>query len=136
MDGDVARSIDEYISGYSGEIAERLKKLRLCISRAVPAAQEKMSYRMPTFYLYGNLVHFAAHRNHIGFYPAPSAIERFAEELRGYKTSKGAVQFPLDAPLPYELVSQMARFRAEENTSMHEAGKIAKRSKGSKPEGE
>lgn len=127
MDGDVAKSIDEYISGYSGEVAEKLKKLRLCISRAVPEAQEKMSYQMPTFYLYGNLVHFAAQKRHIGFYPAPSAMERFAEELKGYKTSKGAVQFPLDAPLPYELVARMARFRAEENVLLHDAkGKISK----------
>ncbi len=127
MDGNAVKSIDEYISGYTGEIADRLRKLRLCISSAVPAAQEKMSYQMPTFYLYGNLVHFAAQKKHIGFYPAPSAITRFAEELRGYKTSKGAVQFPHDAPLPYDLVARMARFRAEENVLLHEAkGKMSK----------
>lgn len=133
MEGKGPKSIDEYISGYSGEMAERLVKLRLCISEAVPEAQEKMSWQMPTFYLHGNLVHFAAQKNHIGFYPAPSAIERFAAELKAYKSSKGAVQFPMDRPIPYELVAKMAKFRAEENVSNHEAGVTGNKNHGLKP---
>lgn len=135
MEGKGPKSIDEYISGFSGELAERLTKLRLCLKDAVPDAQEKISWQMPTFYLHGNLVHFAAQKNHIGFYPAPSAIERFAGELEGYKSSKGAVQFPLDEPIPYELVARMAKFRAEENKQKHEARKTLQRNQGVKPEG-
>ena len=135
MDAKGPDSIDEYISGYTGEVAERLIKLRQAISEAVPDAQEKMSWQMPTFFLYGNLVHFAVQKNHIGFYPAPSAIERFEKELRGYKTSKGAVQFPLDAPLPYELVAEISRFRALENRLEQEAREEKGKSAGVKPAG-
>jgi len=82
---------------------------------AAPDATEKISYRMPTFFLNGNLVHFAAYKQHIGFYPAPSGTERFADELKEYATSKGAIRFPLDGPLPLDLVSRIVRFRADEN---------------------
>jgi uncharacterized protein YdhG (YjbR/CyaY superfamily) len=90
--------------------------LRATIRSAAPDATEKMSYQMPTFYLNGNLVHFAAFRKHIGFYPAPNAIVAFQEELKRYKTSKGAVQFPIDKPLPLDLITRIVAFRVEENS--------------------
>lgn len=108
--------IDEYISGCPVELQERLLTLRAVIKETAPEAEEKISYGMPTFALYGNLVHFAAFKNHIGFYPAPSGIENFQEELAKYKSSKGAIQFPLDEPIPYELVREIVKFRVAENT--------------------
>ncbi len=76
--------------------------------------RETISYQMPTFTLHGNLVHFAAHKNHIGFYPTPSGIRNFQDEFTDYKWSKGAVQFPLDRPIPFELIARIVRFRVEE----------------------
>ena len=108
-------SIDEYIVGFPAEVQEILQKLRKVIKEAAPDAVEKISYQMPTFALSGNLVHFAAFKNHIGFYPAPSGIEAFKEELSRYKGAKGSVQFPLDQELPYKLISRIVQFRAAEN---------------------
>lgn len=108
-------TIDEYIRQFPPSVQEKLEKLRKVIKDAAPDSTERISYQMPTFYLQGNLVHFAAFKHHIGFYPAPSGIERFKEELAGYKSSKGAVQFPIDEPLPYELISRIVIFRAGEN---------------------
>ncbi len=88
-----------------------------------PQAVEKISYQMPTFYLHGNLVHFAAQKHHIGFYPAPSGIAHFAKELSAYKTSKGAAQFPLDRPIPYDLIRQITVFRVQENLMSNKSGK-------------
>jgi uncharacterized protein YdhG (YjbR/CyaY superfamily) len=107
--------IDQYISQFPPEVQDKLNTLREVIRDATPDAQEKISYSMPTFYLYGNLVHFAAYKNHIGFYPAPSGIEAYKVELSNYKTTKGAIQFPLDKPIPYELVSKIVKYRVEEN---------------------
>ncbi len=111
------RSIDEYIAAFPEEIRARLEEVRAAIRDAAPEAAERISYQMPTFALHGNLVHFAAHRNHIGFYPAPSGIEAFKDELSGYETSKGAVQFPLSEPIPLDLISRIVRFRVNENVS-------------------
>ena len=108
-------TIDEYISECPEEVRPVLQKIRSVIKEAAPQASEKISYQMPTFYLNGNLVHFAAHQNHIGFYPTPSGIEAFSDELSIYKSSKGAVQFPLDQPMPYELIGKITRFRVAEN---------------------
>jgi uncharacterized protein YdhG (YjbR/CyaY superfamily) len=108
-------SIDEYISQFPGEVQERLRELRRVIRAAAPDAEEKLSYRMPAFVLHGNLVYFAAFKNHIGFYPTSSGIEAFKAELAGFKGAKGSVQFPLDKPLPYELISRIVRFRVAEN---------------------
>src|SRR3954452_24018825 len=105
-DSIVPQTIDEYITGFPENIREKLEALRATIRKAAPTAEEIISYGMPTFYLKGNLVHFAAFKNHIGFYPAPSGIESFKEELSLYKTSKGAAQFPIDKPLPLSLVSK------------------------------
>lgn len=108
--------IDDYISEFPEDIQVRLRKLRKVIKKAASNAEETISYRMPTFKLNGNLVHFAAFKNHVGFYPTPSAISAFEKELSPYKTSKGAVQFPHDKPIPYELVAEMVKFRVRETT--------------------
>lgn len=108
--------IDEYILKFSPEVQEKLNNLRKVIKESAPDAEEKISYQMPTFALHGNLVHFAAFKNHIGFYPTPSVTETFKNELSKYKVSKGAIQFPIDEPLPFELISRMVKFRVEENT--------------------
>ena len=116
--------IDEYIMRFPPEVQEKLNTLREVIREAAPNAVEKISYQMPTFYLSGNLVHFAAYKNHLGFYPAPSGIEAFQKELTPYKTSKGAIQFPLEKEIPYELVKGIVKFRVEEN--LQKAGNQAK----------
>jgi len=108
-------SIDEYILQFPPEIQEILKMFRKVIKETAPEAEEKISYQMPTFALHGNLVHFAAHKNHIGFYPAPSGIDAFKNELSEYKGAKGSVQFPIDKPMPYELISKIVKFRVAEN---------------------
>jgi len=108
-------SIDEYIIKFPPEIQEKLEMLRKVIKEAAPEAEEKISYQMPTFVLYGNLVHFAAFKNHIGFYPTPSGINAFQQELSEYKGAKGSIQFPLDKPLPYELISKIVKCRVLEN---------------------
>lgn len=108
-------SIDDYISKFPTEVQEILMTLRKVIKESAPDAKEKISYQMPTFALHGNLVHFAAFKNHIGFYPAPSGIEAFKEELSVYKGAKGSVQFPINKPLPYELISKIVKFRVAEN---------------------
>lgn len=112
------QSIDEYILHFPSDIQEILQNIRSVIKEAAPEATEKISYQMPTFVLYGNLVHFAAHKGHIGFYPAPSGIEAFREELSQYKGAKGSVQFPLDKPMPYELIEKIVRYRAAENIQL------------------
>jgi uncharacterized protein YdhG (YjbR/CyaY superfamily) len=105
------RDIDEYIAGFPEDVREILEKLRMTIREAAPDAEEAIKYRMPTFTLNGNLVHFAAFKNHIGFYPAPRGIEEFKDELSVYKGAKGSVQFPLDRPVPFELISRIVKFR-------------------------
>ncbi len=108
--------IDSYIALFPQPVQERLQQMRQTILEAAPEVQETISYRMPTFKLRGkNLVHFAAYPNHIGFYPAPSGIEAFKPQLAGYKTSKGAVQFPLQQPIPLQLVRQIVEFRVQES---------------------
>lgn len=107
-------TIDEYIASFPANIQSILQKMRQAIHEAAPEATEAISYRMPTFKLNGNLVHFAAFKNHIGFYPSPSGIEQFKTELSPYKWSKGAVQFPLDKQLPLELVKKIVAFRVQE----------------------
>lgn len=114
-------TLEEYILQFPIEIQTILRELRAFIEELVPEATQKISYQMPTFYLYGNLVHFAAHKNHIGFYPAPSAIEAFQDEISRYKWAKGSVQFPLNEPMPYELIKKMVLFRVKENTNKQNA---------------
>lgn len=108
-------TIDEYIAAFPPKVQSILEKMRQTIRKAAPDATEKISYRMPTFYLNGNLVHFAAFDHHIGLYPTSSGVSAFRDELTGYKTSKGAIQFPLDEPLPLGLVKKIVAFRVTEN---------------------
>ena len=108
-------TIDEYIGQFPYEIQAKLQAIRKVIREAAPDAVEKISWQMPTYALHGNLVHFAAHKHHIGFYPGANGIEVFKAELSEYKSSKGAVQFPFDKPLPSELVSRIVKFRVAEN---------------------
>ena len=104
-------SIDEYIATFPKDIQKILEKIRATIKAAAPEAEEKISYQMPTFFLKGNLVHFAAFKKHIGFYPVPTGIEKFKKELSAYAGAKGSVQFPLDKPIPYGLISKIVKFR-------------------------
>lgn len=113
-----ASSVEAYIVQFPAEIQEILQTMRAVIREEAPEAQEKISYQMPTFYLHGNLVHFGAFKHHIGFYPAPSGIEAFQERLSAYKGAKGSIQFPLDKPIPYDLVRDIVRYRLEENTRL------------------
>ncbi len=109
------KTIDEYIAGFPEDIQEKLREMRKVIRETAPHASEKISYQMPTFYLNGNLVHFAAFKNHIGFYPAPTGLDAFKDEIARYPHSKGAVQFPLDKPIPFDLVKRIVAFRISEN---------------------
>jgi uncharacterized protein YdhG (YjbR/CyaY superfamily) len=109
------QSIDEYIATFPEGTQKILKELRATIKSAAPGAQEKISYQMPTFALNGNLVHFAAFKNHIGFYPTPSGIEAFKDELSMYEGAKGSVQFPIEKPMPLDLISRIVKFRLAEN---------------------
>lgn len=113
--------IDGYISNFPIEVQEKLTKIRSVIREAAPDAIEKISYQMPTFAYEGNLVHFAAHKNHIGFYPTPSGIEKFRQELSNYPGGRGSVQFPLDRPIPYDLIREITRFRYKENREKAES---------------
>lgn len=108
-------NIDEYIMLFPEDIQTKLQEIRNVIKKAAPEAVEKISWKMPTFYLYGNLVHFAAHKNHIGIYPGARGIEVFQNRFTEYKSSKGAVQFPLDKPLPFDLITEIVQFRVDEN---------------------
>ncbi len=110
-------SIDEYISGFPPEVQVLLNKVREAIRKSAPDAEEAMNYQIPTFRLKGNLVHFAAFKKHIGFYPAPSGVEHFRKELSGFETSKGSVKFPLDKPIPYDLIAEITSFRVREQKS-------------------
>jgi uncharacterized protein YdhG (YjbR/CyaY superfamily) len=112
------QSIDEYIGTFPDDIQSRLESMRQIIKSVIPGAIETISYQIPTFKINNkNIVHFSAYKKHIGLYPGPSAIEHFKEELSQYKWSKGAVQFPLDNPIPSELVKKIVIFRARENQS-------------------
>jgi uncharacterized protein YdhG (YjbR/CyaY superfamily) len=109
-------SMDEYIRGFPEEVQKILQEVRSTIKKAVPDAEETISYRMPAFRLKGILLYFAAYRRHIGLYPTASGIAAFKDELTGYKSAKGSVQFPIDQPMPLELIARIAKYRAEVNT--------------------
>lgn len=119
-------SMDEYIAGLPKNIQKLLEEIRATIKAAAPGAEETINYGIPTFTLNGNLVHFAAFKNHIGFYPTPSGIEAFKKELSIYEGAKGSVQFPLDKPLPLDLVTRIVKFRVEENSEKVKAKKKKK----------
>ncbi len=108
------KTIDEYISMFPDNVQNILEKLRQTIKESAPGAEEAISYQIPTFKLNGNLVHFAAFKNHIGFYPTSSGIEAFKKELSQYKGAKGSVQFPIDKPIPFDLVRKIVKYRIKE----------------------
>jgi uncharacterized protein YdhG (YjbR/CyaY superfamily) len=107
--------IDEYIAGFPTDVQRILQEIRRIIRTAAPDAEEAIKYRMPTFVLNGNLVHFAAFEKHVGFYPTPSGIEEFKDELSAYHNAKGSVQFPLDKPIPFGLIRKIVKFRVKES---------------------
>jgi uncharacterized protein YdhG (YjbR/CyaY superfamily) len=109
------KTIDNYIAGFPPAVQAILSKLRKAISAAAPEAEETISYQIPTFTLKGNLVHFAAFKHHIGFYPTASGIAKFKQELAVYKGAKGSVQFPLEKPIPFTLIGKIVKFRVKEN---------------------
>jgi uncharacterized protein YdhG (YjbR/CyaY superfamily) len=108
-------TIDEYIAGFSPDIQKTLNEIRKFIKEEAPEAAEKISYGMPTFYLNGNLVHFAAFKDHYGFFPSPSGIDEFEKELAPYRTGKGTLRFAMDKPLPYNILKKVIQFRINEN---------------------
>jgi len=108
-------TIDEYIADFAPDIQEILEKIRLIIREAAPDAEETVKYRMPTFTLKGNLVHFAAFKKHIGFYPTPTGTEKFSNEISVFQGAKGSIRFPLDKPIPYDLIRRIVGFRVKEN---------------------
>lgn len=110
-----AKNIDEYIAAFPGHVQGVLQQVRLAIRKAAPGAEECISYSIPTFKLNGNLVHFAAFKNHVGFYPAPSGIRAFQKDLSRFEGAKGSVKFPIDQPMPLALISKITRFRVKEN---------------------
>ena len=114
-------SIDEYIGTFPEDIQKLLEEVRATIKAAAPDAEEKISYQMPTFFLKGNLIHFAAFKNHIGLYPTPSGTEAFKRELSIYQGAKGSVRLPIDKPLPLKLISRIVKFRVAENLKKAEA---------------
>jgi uncharacterized protein YdhG (YjbR/CyaY superfamily) len=120
------KTIDEYIETFAPSIQQTLSEIRNFIKREVPEATEKISYGMPTFYLNGNLVHFAAFKDHYGFFPSPSGIDAFEKELALYRTGKGTLQFPLNKPIPWDIIQKVIQFRVKENL---EKGKNKKQNK-------
>ncbi len=111
------KTVDEYIAQQTEAMQELLKSIRQTIKRAAPQAEETISYQMPAFKYGGVLVYFAACKNHIGFYPTASGIKAFEKDITSYKNSKGAVQFPLNQPIPHELISKIVQFKVTENNN-------------------
>ena len=119
-------NIDEYIHQFPEHLQERMKIIRHLINETAPESNERMAYGMPTFYLYGNLIHFACFTNHIGIFPGSSGVEHFLPELKQYKTSKGTIQIPHTIDLPLDLIKRIVEFRIEENVM---EGKLKKKKK-------
>lgn len=109
------QTIDEYIAGFPPNVQAILQQIRATIHQTAPNAQEAIKYGIPTFTLKGNLVHFGAYKGHIGFYPTPGGIEAFQDELAPYVVAKGTVRFPLDQPIPYDLIRRIVEARVQEN---------------------
>jgi len=121
------KNIDEYIAGFPKEVQEKLEQIRLTIRKAAPDAEETISYKMPTFTLMGKyLVYFAAYKNHISLYPAPIEVEEFKKDLDVYGSGKGTVKFPLDKPIPFDLISRIVKYRVKEDLKKAEANRKKK----------
>jgi uncharacterized protein YdhG (YjbR/CyaY superfamily) len=110
-------AIDEYIETFEPEIQKTLKEIRSVIKAEAPEAAEKIAYGMPTFYLNGNLIHFAAFKDHYGIFPSPSGIDAFEKGLAPYRSGKGTLRFPLDKPLPWDIIRKVVQFRVKENAN-------------------
>ncbi|PJZ70875.1 hypothetical protein CH373_06315 [Leptospira perolatii] len=119
-------SVPDYIKTYPSEVQKILREVRSTITKIAPKAEEKISYHIPSYYLNGPLVSFAAYKKHIGFYPGAAAIAKFKKELSSYKSARGSVQFPIDAPMPLELIRKIVKFRLQVNSSKP-TKKIAKK---------
>jgi uncharacterized protein YdhG (YjbR/CyaY superfamily) len=130
---EIAADIDEYIARHPPEVRARLSALRATICRHAPGAEERISYRMPTFYLGGNLVYFAAFARHVGFYPGASSIPAFQKDIAGYKSAKGSVQFPHSEPLPLELVAAIVQFRVAEQAQRQASKSVTRGRHGPRP---
>ena len=117
------KTIDEYIAEFPKNVRDILEEIRSIIRESAPEAEEAIRYGIPTFMLNGNLVHFAAFKNHIGFYPTPSAINAFNKELSPYKLAKGTVRFPIDEPIPFDLIRKIVRYRVKETIARREEKK-------------
>ena len=117
---DARRPIDVYVAKFPEKTREQLQKLRNVIQEAAPDSVETLSYGIPTFKQGRNLVHFAGYKKHVGFYPTPSSIELFREELSEYEVSKGTVKFPHDKPIPYDLIKRVVEYRVNEVTSSNQ----------------
>jgi len=110
-----AKNIDDYIAGFPPNVQKLLQRVRKTIQQAAPDAEEAIKYGIPTFTLNGNLVHFGGYKEHIGFYPAPSGIAEFKKELAKYQSGKGTIRFPLDEPIPFDLITRITKFRVRKN---------------------
>lgn len=115
MDKKKYQDIDEYIADYPKDVQKILNKIRATIKKAAPKAEEAISYQIPTFNFHGYLIYFAAYKNHIGVYPAPRGVEKFKKDLARYGAGKGTLRFPLDEPIPYDLITKIVEFRAKQN---------------------
>jgi uncharacterized protein YdhG (YjbR/CyaY superfamily) len=120
------KDIDDYIAGFPEDVQKILEEIRTTIRKAAPGAEETIKYQMPTFTLHGNLVHFAAYKQHIGLYPVPRGIEEFKKALSAYEGAKSTARFPLDKPIPFGLISKIVKFRVKKNLERAE-GKRKKR---------
>ena len=114
-------SIDQYIASFPEETQKILEEIRSTVKAAAPEAEEKISYQMPTFFLNGNLIHFAAFKNHIGIYPTPSGTQAFKDEISRYQGAKGSIRLPIDEPMPLELIGKIVKFRVAENLTKAKA---------------
>lgn len=123
MASQTIQTIDEYIALFPPATQEILEKVLQLIKEVAPAAQETIKYQIPTFVLYGNLISFGAYKTHIGLYPTPNGLDSFAQELAPYRSGKGTAQFPLDQPIPYDLIRKITAFRVAENEAKAQAKK-------------
>lgn len=121
------KDIDDYIAGFPKDIQKMLQQVRVTVQKAAPKAEEAIKYNMPTFVLNGNLVHFAAYKAHIGFYPAPTGNPAFKKDFEGYTTGKGTIQFPFDKPLPLSLITKIVKHRIKDMAELADIKKITKR---------
>jgi uncharacterized protein YdhG (YjbR/CyaY superfamily) len=116
-----SKNIDEYIAGFPEDVRQLLEEMRSTIQKVAPKAEETIKYGMPTFVFNGNLVYFAAYKNHIGFYPAPVGVAEFKKAISPYEAGKGTLQFPLDKKLPLALIGKIVKFRVKQNSEKAKA---------------